>query len=102
MRDFYAGGHGRSAAMNRVEAARVHVVRKAARAADPGNNDKFFARNPELRENGMHGGNNRVISAAGEPADFRVLLKILLRKNRFTATGTIHFLLGVVRVLDQN
>src|SRR6202043_3626340 len=81
MRDLDPGGYGRSTAVDRVEAKRIHVVRKAARAADPGNNDKLFARNPQLRKNGLHCGENSVISAAGTPADFLVRLKILLGKN---------------------
>ena len=79
MRDLDSGGYGRPAAMDRMEAERIHVIREAARTPNPGNDDKLFAGNPQLRENGLHGGENGVVPAAGAPADFLVGLKIFLR-----------------------
>src|ERR1700674_1207665 len=94
MRDLDSGCHGRPAAMDRVEAERIHVIRKTARTADPGNDDELFAGNPELRKNGLHGGENGVITAAGTPADFLVRLKILLRKNWHGRRGHLSFTPG--------
>src|SRR5260370_581081 len=71
------GRHGRRATVNRVEAIGVHVIREAARAADAGDDDKIFLLDSKFRENGLHGGENRVVTAAGAPAHFLVGLKIL-------------------------
>jgi hypothetical protein len=43
-RDLEAGGDGGRAAVNRVEAEGVHVIREAAGAADAGNEHEIFAR----------------------------------------------------------
>src|ERR1700694_1739331 len=46
-----AGGR---AAGDRVEAERVHVVREAARAADPRHHHELLARDPQLGEDLLH------------------------------------------------
>src|SRR5712692_4112841 len=49
---FDSRGYCRRAAMNGVKAERVHVIRKAAGAADAGNDHKVFALDSEFREYG--------------------------------------------------
>src|SRR5258708_27057777 len=78
MIDLDAGRNGGPSGVDRVKAERIHVVREAAGAADARNDDKFFARNPQLRKHGLHGRENGVISATRTPADLLVCLKILL------------------------
>src|SRR5258708_27431175 len=82
MIDLDASRNGGASAMNRMKAERIHVVRETARAADAGNDDKFLAWNSHLRKHGLHGGEDRVISANRTPADFLVCLKIPLGKYR--------------------
>ena len=93
-RDFQAGGNGGRAAVNRVKAERVHVIREAAGAADAGNDHEFFARDAEFGENGLHGGENGVVAAAGAPADFLVGLKILSCVRRATWPWSLVLLLA--------
>lgn len=45
------GGYGRCTSVDRVKAVGVHVIRKATRTDDTGNDRKVFARNAEGREN---------------------------------------------------
>src|SRR5258708_18164569 len=102
MIDLDASRNGGASAMNRMKAERIHVVRETARAADGGNDDKFLARNSQLRKHGLHGGEDRVISATRTPADFLVCLKILLGKYRNRCRShwsllQIHFGLALVR-----
>ena len=76
-RDLQARGDGGSAAMDRVEAVRVHVVREARRTADSRHHHEPLLRNPQLREDRLHGGQDRVVAAARTPADLLVRLEIL-------------------------
>src|ERR1700687_569833 len=87
MRNLHAGGHSRPAAMDRVEPECIHVIRKTTGTPDSRNDNKFFAGNPQLRKNGLHRGENGVITAAGTPADLLVRLKIFLRKNWYRRRG---------------
>ena len=64
--------------MDSVEAERVHVIREAAGAADARDEDEFFARDAELGEDHLHGGEDGVVSAAWAPADFLVGLEVFL------------------------
>src|SRR4029077_17101100 len=48
-------------AVNGVETIGVHVIREAAGAADPGDDDKILFLNPKLRKNRLHSGENRVV-----------------------------------------
>src|SRR5580704_649640 len=66
------------AAVNRMKAKRIHVIREAARASDAGNHHEIFTFYPELRKNRLHGGKNRVVSAARAPTNFLVGLKVFL------------------------
>src|SRR5258708_14030992 len=77
-----ARGHCRRAAVNRVKTKGIHIIREAAGAADPGNDDEVFALDAQLRKNGLHSGEDRVVSAAGAPAYFLVGLKIFFRQRR--------------------
>ena len=63
------GRHRRGPAVDRVHAVRVHVVREAARAADAGDEHDLLARDAERRHHLFHLGENRVVAAAGTPAD---------------------------------
>src|SRR5215469_1228000 len=89
-RDFEPRRDRWGAAVNRMKAERVHVVREAARAADPRNHDEFFFWNAQFGENGLNRRENRVIAAAGTPADFLVGLKIFLGVWRRQSNGA-HF-----------
>ncbi len=78
---FETGRHRRRAAVNGVEAISVHVIRKTAGAADSGNDDEVFAPDAEFRKNGLHRGENRVVSAARAPTHFLVGLKVFFRER---------------------
>src|SRR5262249_53175409 len=57
----------------------VHVVREAAGAADARHDHELLPRHAELREDRLHGRQDRVVPAAGAPAYLLVGLEILLR-----------------------
>ena len=76
---FYAGGYGWRAAVDGVEAKGVHVIREAGRAADAGNDHEVFALDAEVGEDGLDGGEDGVVTAAGAPADFLVGLEVFFR-----------------------
>src|SRR5260370_24785911 len=80
-----------SAAMNRMETERIHVVREAAGAADAGNHHKIFALDAELGKHRLHRGENGVVAAAWAPADFLVRLKIFFCQWRWLR-GASHLL----------
>ena len=67
-----ARGHGRRAAVDRVHAVGVHVVREAAGAADAGDEHDLLARDAERRHHLLHLREDRVVAAAGAPADVLV------------------------------
>src|SRR5882724_6751493 len=78
---FEASSNGGRAAVNGVKAEGVHVIRKTRRAADSRDDDEIFAFDAELGENGLNGGENGVVAAAGTPADFLVSLKVFFCEN---------------------
>ncbi len=67
-----AGGDGRRAAVDAVEAVGVHVVGQAAGAADAGDEDDVLARDAEVGHDALGLGEDRVVAAAGAPAHFLV------------------------------
>jgi len=73
---FETGGDRRCAAVNRVETERIHVIRETGRAADAGDDYEILTLDAEFRKNGLDGGQNGVVAAAGAPADFLVGLKV--------------------------
>src|SRR5260370_38709756 len=81
-----------SAAMNRMETERIHVVREAAGAADAGNHHKIFALDAELGKHRLHRGENGVVAAAWAPADLLVRLKIFFGQWRGCPAGRHFFL----------
>src|SRR5258708_4448873 len=82
-----AGSYGRRTTMNRMETKCVHVIREAAGAADTGNNHEVLALDAQLWKDGLHRGENRVVSAARAPAHFLVGLKIFFRERRWQRRG---------------
>ena len=78
-RNLQPGSDGRSSSVNGMKSKRIHVVRKPARAPDPGDEHEIFAAHPEFGEHRLDGGKNRVISAAWAPADFLVCLEVFFR-----------------------
>ncbi len=80
---FDAGGNGGRAAMNGVEAERVHVIGETAGAAYAGDDNKIFTLDAEFRKNGLHGGEDGVVAAAGTPADFLVSLEVFFGERRY-------------------
>ena len=75
---FRPAGDGRGAAVDAVDAVGVHVVGKAAGAADAGDEDEVLARDAQRRQHLLHLGQDRVVAAAGAPADVLVGLEVLL------------------------
>src|SRR5262249_12326117 len=63
----------------------VHVVREAARATDPRDEDDVLLRETEVRHRLLHGAQDRVVSAPGTPPHVLVGLEVLLRVLRDTA-----------------
>src|ERR1700733_2673825 len=75
-RNLQPGGEGRRAAVNRVEAVGVHVIREAAGATDTRNEDGIFTRHTEFRHHTLNLGENGVVTASGAPTYFLVGDKI--------------------------
>ena len=71
------GRDRRRAAVDRVHPVRLHVVREARGAADPGDEDDVLARDPELGHEALHRGEDRVVAAARAPAHLLVGLEVL-------------------------
>jgi hypothetical protein len=55
----------------------VHVVGKAARAADSRNEDRLFRRQLFVATEALHGGEDCVVAAAGAPAWLDIALIVL-------------------------
>ncbi len=81
------GGDSWGAAVDGVKAEGVHVIRKAAGAADAGNDHEIFAAHAEFGKHRLHRGENGVVAAAGAPADFLVGLKIFSCEGRQSGRG---------------
>jgi hypothetical protein len=69
-----------SPAVDAVDAVRVHVVREAARAADPRDKDHLLGRNAELRQEALHRGEDGVVPATGTPARVLIGREVLARE----------------------
>src|SRR6058998_3294846 len=83
------GGDSRRAAVDRMEPVGVHVVREAARAADPRDEDDVLLRDAEVGHRLLHRGEDRVVSAPGAPPDVLIGLEVFLRvPGRFLRRGT--------------
>ena len=82
--DLQAGGERRRPAVDGVEAVGVHVVGEAAGAADAETNTIFSRGMPSRRQGLLHLGQDRVVAAAGAPADFLVAGEVL---RRVTCSG---------------
>ena len=63
-----SSGKSRRAPVDGVKSGGVHVIRKAAGAADPGDHDYLFVGNPKRRERLLDGVENGVVAASGTPA----------------------------------
>src|SRR5215467_4694107 len=72
------GRDRRRAAVDRVEAVGVHVVREPARAADARDEDDVLLRDAQVRHRLLNGRQDRVVSAARAPANVLVGLEIRL------------------------
>ena len=73
-----AFGDRQRAAVDAVEAVGLHVVRKAARAADAGDEDGLFRPQVLVAAQPLHGGEDRVVAAAGAPARHAALVVLEL------------------------
>ncbi len=71
------GGDRRGPAVDRVHSIGVHVVRETGGAADTGDEDGVLPSDPQLRHEGLYRGQDRVVTAAGAPADLLVGLELL-------------------------
>jgi hypothetical protein len=85
-RQLETGGDRGSPAVDGVEPVRVHVVREAARAADPGDEHDVLPRDAEVGHHLLHRAQDRVVPAAGAPAHvlvgFELLLGVLRQRSR--------------------
>lgn len=68
--------------MNVMHSVCIHVIRKAAAAADPGNDHNIFSWNPQSGHDLLNLCQNGIISATGAPAYFLIGSKIFRGKNR--------------------
>jgi hypothetical protein len=66
------GRDGRGPAVDGVEAIGFDVVGKARGTADPRDEDRVVGVGPELGQRLLHGLEDRVVAAAGAPADLLV------------------------------
>ena len=85
-----AGGDGRRAAVDRVHAVGVEVVREPRGAADARDEDDVLALEPELGQEALHRGQDGVVAAAGAPADLLVGGELLLGLRRRVLTQARH------------
>src|SRR5438132_326295 len=74
------------AAMYGMETIGIHVVRKAAGAADSGDEDIVFTRNSEFRHHLLNLRQDRIVATARTPADFLVGYKILTCQLHYRPT----------------
>src|SRR5690606_9495522 len=74
-----AGRERGRAAVDRVEAVALDVVRKAARAADAADEHRLRRIGADLRQRALHGLEDRIVAAARAPADLLVALPVLER-----------------------
>src|SRR5271155_3383331 len=75
-----------------VETKSVHVVGEAAGAADAAHDYEIFALDAEFGEDGLHGGEDGVVAAAGAPADFLIGLEVFLCEYWQRCGGHLLFL----------
>ena len=75
-----AGGDGRGATVDRMEPIGRHVIGEAGGAADTRYEHGFFPRRSNLRQRVSHAFDDRVVPAAGAPADFLVRRQIFCRQ----------------------
>src|ERR1700694_778896 len=75
--DRQPGGDGGRAAVNRVQAVGLQVVREPARASDAADEHHVFAAQAQLRQEVANGVEDDVVAAAGAPADLLVSGEIL-------------------------
>src|SRR6266542_1327949 len=68
---------GQRVAVDGVDPVRVDVVREPRGAADAGDEDDPLARDAQLRQERLDGGQDHVVTAAGAPPDFLVGLEVL-------------------------
>ena len=73
-----AGGDGRRASMNGMNAIGVHVVHEPSRAPDAGNEHDALGRNPQLGQEPLHRGQDGVVATAGTPPNLLVGGEVLL------------------------
>src|SRR4029453_17541178 len=71
-------GDGRCPAVDGVHPGGVHVVREAGRPADAGHEHRVLAADAEVGHEQVDGGEDRVVAAAGAPADLLVAGPVLL------------------------
>src|SRR5204862_317516 len=77
----------RRAAGDAVDAVGAHVVGEPARAADPGHEDDLLGRGPELGQELLDRGEDRVVAAAGAPPGLLVGGEVALRERRRRSVG---------------
>ena len=77
-----AGRDRRRAAVNRVHPVGVPVVRETSGAADAGDEHGVLSTDFEFGHQQLHGGEDRVIPAAGAPANLLVARPVLLGGDR--------------------
>src|SRR3954452_3665883 len=75
-----AGRDGRRPPVDRVHAVGVEVVGEPGRAADAGDADDVLALQPELGQERLHRGEDRVVTATRAPSDLLVGGVLLLRR----------------------
>src|SRR3546814_7598462 len=71
----------RRTAVNRMEAIGFHIIGKARRAADAADEHGIFGRGADLGHRALDRLQDRIIAAAGTPADFLICFPILDRKS---------------------
>src|SRR3972149_8730769 len=57
----------------------VHVIREPGRTTDSGHKDDLFLRHTQVGHEGLHCGEDRVVTAAGAPTHLLIGLKICPR-----------------------
>ena len=73
-----AGRDGRGTTVDRVHAVGVHVEGETRGASDAGDEDDVLALQPELRQESLDCGKDRVVAAARAPAWLHVAGEVLL------------------------
>jgi len=85
-----------------VHAIGIHIIGKAAAAADARYDNDIFARYPELGHHFLHLRQDGIVTTSGTPADFLIRGEILCGKRSGRWSGGNHLNLKIAASYDMS